>query len=362
LKILSLYAGPPRGGCYSRLVRLHAALARRGATVHAVTQASAEAPVSGLVVHALPGASGALSLSRLLSASLFASRVAKAEQIDAFLAFGSANAALLLPFRKDRKLVTFLRGNWLEQERARGSGALRLALARWFEGCALRGSSRVLAVARGLTPHSVDPLILPNDAPPPRPVDQRTARAQLRLPADAFIAGTLSLPAPIKSLETIIDATRATHSTHLAMSGFAASGAYEASLRDRGADLVQSGRAHILGWVDRDIFLSAIDVLVVTSRCEGSPNGLLEALAMGLPCLGSRVPGVEETLVERELLFPFGEPKALAARLEEIQASTQVRADLARRSLERSQAYRFDWDEAASAAVLDALREDKAAS
>jgi glycosyltransferase involved in cell wall biosynthesis len=361
LRILSLYAGPPRGGCYSRLVRLHAALARRGEIVHAVTQTPSQEPVAGVVVHPLPGPAGALSLYRIVSASLFASRVAKTEQVDAFLAFGSANAALLLPFRQGRKLVTFLRGNWMEQEKARGSGAGRLALARWVEGRALLASTRVMAVARGLTPHSVDPLLLPNDAPTPRLIGRQTARERLHLPQDAFIVGTLGVPAPVKSLETIIDATRATRSAHLVMSGFGDSGAYEASLRTRSLDLVQAGRAHILGWVDRDLLLSALDLLVVTSRSEGSPNGLLEAMAAGLPCLGSRVPGVEETLVASEMLFPFGDVKALAARLDEVEASPQIRSDLARRALERSQAYRFDWDEVASAAVLAALRKDKAA-
>lgn len=361
LKILSLYAGPPRGGCYSRLIRLHAALAGRGATVHAVIQAAAEPPVAGVVLHPLPGPSGALSISKLVSAFLAASRVARAEQVDGFLAFGSANAGLLLPIRSGRKLVTFLRGNWIEQERARGSSTLRLALAQWIEGRALRASTRVIAVARGLTPHPIDPLLLPNDAPTPRLIERQAARKQLNLPHDAFIAGTLGLPAPVKSLETIIDATRHTRSVHLVMSGFSASGAYEGLLRSRAADLVQAGRAHVLGWVDRDLLLSAIDVLVVTSRSEGSPNGLLEAMAAGLPCLGSRVPGVEETLVESEMLFPFGDVQALAARLDEIQASPLVRADLARRSLERSRVYRFDWDEVASAAVLDALRDAKAA-
>jgi glycosyltransferase involved in cell wall biosynthesis len=361
LRILSLYAGPPRGGCYSRLVRLHAALAQRGAIVHAVTQASAGAPVPGVVVHALAGSSGPLSLSRVLAASRYASRVARDEHVDAFLAFGSANAGLLLPFRKGRKLVTFLRGNWMEQENARGSGALRLALARWIEGRALLASTRVIAVAGGLTPHSIDPLLLPNDAPAPRLVDRRAAREQLHLPQDAFLVGTLGLPAPIKSLETIIDATRISRSARLVMCGFGSSGSYETSLRDRAADLVRAGRAHILGWVDRDLFLSAIDLLVVTSRSEGSPNGLLEAMAAGLPCLGSRVPGVEETLVESGMLFPYGDAKALSARIDEIEASPAIRADLARRALERSRAYRFDWDEVASEAVLSALREDKAA-
>lgn len=360
MKILSLYAGPPRGGCYERLTRLHAALARRGVIVHAVTTAAAETPVAGLVVHRLKGGSGPTSLSSLISAARVAARVAREEGVDGFLAFGSVYAALLIPFLSGRRLVTFLRGSWVEQERARGSGPIRLALVAWIERKALRASTVVLAVSRGVAPPSIEPLLIPNDSPEPHLIDRATARARLNLPQDAFIAGSLGLPAPIKSLETVVDGARATSSVHLALSGFSSSTPYEASLRERAAPLWRTGRAHLLGWVDRNDFLSAIDVLVVASRHEGSPNGLLEGMAAGLPCLGSRAPGIEDVLEDEALLFPFGDALALAARLDELEARPPVRADLASRALARSKAYRFDWDEVASAAVLKALREERA--
>lgn len=313
-----------------------------------------------MVFHRLEGGNGPVSLLELFSACRMAARVARAERVDGFLAFGSVYAALMLPFRSGRRLVTFLRGSWLEQERARGSGPIRRACVAWIELRALRASTAVLAVSRGVAPPEIDPLLVPNDTPEPRLIDRATARARLNLPQDAFIAGSLGLLAPIKSLETVIDAARATRSAHLAISGFGSSAPYETSLRERGSDLVEAGRAHLLGWVDRNVFLSAIDVLVVTSRHEGSPNGLLEGMAAGLPCLGSRVPGVEETLGDDAMLFPFGDVRALAARLDELEATPEARADLARRASERSRAYRFDWDEVASLAVLKALRAERA--
>lgn len=359
MKILSLYAGPSRGGCYDRLVRLHTALARRGVIVHAVTQSVAEEPVPGLVPHSIDGPSGSPSLLQLTSVSRLAGRVAREERVDGFLAFGSANAALLLPFRHGRRLVTFLRGSWIEQERARGSGPLRLACAKWIERRAISASAGVLAVSRGVAPPYVHPLVIPNDAPAPHLIDRATARELLNLPQEAFIAGTLGLPAPIKSIETVIGAALAVPPVHIAICGLGSSTPYEAFLRVRADDLVKTGRAHLRGWVTRNVFLSAIDVLVVASRHEGSPNGLLEGMAAGLPCLGSRVPGVEETLVEDAMLFPFGDERVLAARLRELQDRPQARADLARRAVEQSRRYRFDWDEVASDAVLRVLREDR---
>ena len=173
MKILSLYAGPPRGGCYERLTRLHVALARRGVIVHAVvSSAPTEEAEPGVITHRLGGGNGAVSFAGLLSAARRAARVARTERVDGLLAFGSVYAALMLPFRSDRKLITFLRGNWLEQERARGSGPIRRACVRWVELLDLRASSAVLAVSKGVAPRSVNPVLVPNDAPLTRLIDR----------------------------------------------------------------------------------------------------------------------------------------------------------------------------------------------
>ena len=59
---------------------------------------------------------------------------------------------------------------------------------------------------------------------------------------------------------------------------------------------------------------AAIDIFVLPSRHEGLPICLLEVMAMGIPVVGTRVPGISE-LIENErtgLDVPYGDPKALA--------------------------------------------------
>lgn len=62
-------------------------------------------------------------------------------------------------------------------------------------------------------------------------------------------------------------------------------------------------------------FLSAIDLLLVTSEFEGLPLVLLEAMALELPVVATAVGGVPEAVADGRTgrLVPFGEPGASAA-------------------------------------------------
>jgi glycosyltransferase involved in cell wall biosynthesis len=75
-------------------------------------------------------------------------------------------------------------------------------------------------------------------------------------------------------------------------------GPLEVVLRRRAAELGVADRVRfrtdLVG--DARSVLSAIDVFVLPSRWEGMPIALLEAAAAGLPCIASRVGGVEEVL------------------------------------------------------------------
>ena len=73
----------------------------------------------------------------------------------------------------------------------------------------------------------------------------------------------------------------------------------------------------------------------MVSRTEGLPRALIEAMACGLPCIGSRVGGIPELLEPVALVAP-GNSKELAEKIYEFVTDT---------TLLNSQAVR-NWNEA----------------
>jgi glycosyltransferase involved in cell wall biosynthesis len=362
---LTVYAGPPRGGCYERMKRLVQALLGRGWTVHFVGPVRPGPAHPGLVFHPVRTAGrGQPSLRTLARCISTAAAVCVRHRIRYVWSFGTAYAALLAPLvlLPQRRMATFLRGSLEAQEQARGAGYLRRAVVRAVERTAVVASGSVIAVSGDLAGRAGSrATFLPNDARVPteawRP---EQARQELGLPRDAFLVGYAGSITPIKSLETLVHMASLLPAVHLALQGFSETEtAYERALRALVASRGLSPRSHLMGWApSAQRFLAALDVVVLPSQHEGCPNILLEAMAMGRPCLGARSGGIQEVLVDDALLFPAGDGDRLAARVKELQEHPEERERLASLGRARAEAYDFDWDERATAALESAFRRD----
>lgn len=103
-----------------------------------------------------------------------------------------------------------------------------------------------------------------------------------------------------------------------------------------------SDRIHFAGQVTagepvRQI-LDKADLFVLPSRQEGLPRAMIEAMARGLPCIGSAVGGIPELLQQDELV-PVGDSVLLAARIQEVLSSPMRMEEMSRRNLAVAREY-----------------------
>ncbi|MCG6871816.1 MAG: glycosyltransferase family 4 protein [Gammaproteobacteria bacterium] len=101
-----------------------------------------------------------------------------------------------------------------------------------------------------------------------------------------------------KNLELLLEATAGSRVRHLQIIG---SGPLEAGLRERFGDL--DGRIEWSGTLGNDALPGALVracAFALASRYEGHPKALLEGMACGLPAVATRVPGIQEVVVDGE--------------------------------------------------------------
>jgi GT2 family glycosyltransferase/glycosyltransferase involved in cell wall biosynthesis len=140
-------------------------------------------------------------------------------------------------------------------------------------------------------------------------------RAELRLAENVPLVGIVARLVSIKAHEVFLQAAaelvRLAPQAHFVVVG---DGERRAELAELTHRLGLSRRVHFLGWrQDLERIYADLDLVVLTSRNEGSPVSLIEAMAAGRPVAATRVGGVPD-LVEDGVtgaLVPPGDPAAL---------------------------------------------------
>lgn len=77
---------------------------------------------------------------------------------------------------------------------------------------------------------------------------------------------------------------------------------------------------------ERDQFMRSIDVFVLPSLTEGTPNAIIEAMAHGKPIVATAVGGIPDVVCEEVgILVPPNDPTALGAAMSKLAADAELR-------------------------------------
>jgi glycosyltransferase involved in cell wall biosynthesis len=125
---------------------------------------------------------------------------------------------------------------------------------------------------------------------------RKTIRHELQLPEQATVLGTVSSLSRIKNQRLLIDLLYRFKEKELFLV-FVGDGPLKEELKKYAISLDISSKVRFTGWRD-DVanILNSLDVFILPSISEGMPISLLEAMSMGLPCIATRVGGIEELL------------------------------------------------------------------
>ncbi len=146
----------------------------------------------------------------------------------------------------------------------------------------------------------------------------------------------------------------------------AGDGPHRAELEKLAAEMTPGrSRVEFAGWLEREALREAYGraaLLLLPSLVEGHPNVVLEAMAMGTPCVGTDAPGIREVISNGEdgLLTPPSDPAAIADAVARALSDGERWCAMSRAA--RAKAERLSWDSIAAQyeqALLRAARSGK---
>jgi len=202
---------------------------------------------------------------------------------------------------------------------------------------AIRGANAVIADSRSIAREALEcrPLVVYSGVSVPRHINWRRREG-----ARDIVVGAASRLVPIKGLLNLIRATADLCADFKELRlEIAGEGPERSNLQSETRSLGIENRVRFLGWQPSlDHCLPHWDIFALPSLNDGLPIAALEAMASGLPVVGTRVGGIPE-LVEHGstgLLAPPDNVRALGAKLRELILDKALRLRMGKAAYERA--------------------------
>ena len=162
------------------------------------------------------------------------------------------------------------------------------------------------------------------------------ARRTLGIPAEVPVISTVGRLTAIKQHRLFLEVVKHVAATQPSVVALiAGDGELRAELEAFSSQLGIAPQVRFLGW-RRDLatIYGASDVFLLTSRNEGTPVALIEAMASGVPGVSTDVGGVKDVINGSDVgrLAPFGDAVALAAHVSGLLADREARLAMGTRA------------------------------
>lgn len=222
------------------------------------------------------------------------------------------------------RLLEFLSNHSLDKAIAVSEATRR----DWIRRTHVR-AERTVTIHNGVDPHQFV-----------RRNERAEARRRLGLPADdRLIVGGVGRLESAKGFSYLLEAVSLLAPRYAGLTvAVVGQGPLRQTLAVQASRLGIADRVHFLGFC-RDVqqVYDGLDIFVLPSLCEALPYALLEAMATGLPAVGTRVGGVPEMIVPGEsgFLVPARSAPALADALRPLLDAPQLRQSMGQAGRER---------------------------
>ena len=249
----------------------------------------------------------------------------------------------LARFFKRISITVFYRADHILNHEIKGTQPWIIALEKIIEKIAVY-DTKIFCVSRSLAEiinkrinlaSGMEVQVLPNDVVIKKYVHNRE---------DVLRIAAVGILEERKNLKLLLDLITGFSGRNIRLDIYG-TGPHENRLKELAREAIVSGQVKFHGWVDRDEIWPNVDLLLMPSLHEGSPNSVLEALGSDIPVLASAIPEHREILGELQLLDP-DHPEAWYLRLNQILDDPGNRLE---ELVKYQSAYRdalvFNWDE-----------------
>jgi glycosyltransferase involved in cell wall biosynthesis len=179
-----------------------------------------------------------------------------------------------------------------------------------------------------------------------RRVTTEEAQKRLGLPPSRIVLGAVGRLSPEKGFDILIRSTQQLLGRGLDLQLLiAGDGDDQARLQGLVDELGLRDRVRLLGYCsDTRAIYEAMDIFVLSSLREGLPNVLLEAMALEVPVIATRIAGIPRLIQDgtNGLLIPAGSQDALTQALARLCADTELQTQLGgmgRQTVERQYSF-----------------------